>query len=100
MDTPRRSDRADAGAVVTRRAQEPWAPEFLAEVRARVPYRQCSVCGESIGAARLTLWPEARTCAWCAAAARGPATTSTGWSTATPDGATRGGSDPARRLAA
>lgn len=42
-----------------------WAPEFIAEVRARVPTRLCSVCGASIGAARLTWRPDASTCAWC-----------------------------------
>lgn len=43
-----------------------WSPEFIAQVRSRVPYRNCTICGESIGAARLTLYPDAATCAWCA----------------------------------
>lgn len=46
-------------------------PEGLIEaVRARVPRRRCAHCGESIGAARLTLHPEATACAWCAAPLR------------------------------
>lgn len=32
-------------------------------VRARVPQRPCAHCGESIGAARLTLHPETAICA-------------------------------------
>ena len=46
--------------------------EFLAALRARVPFRSCQVCGESIGAARLTLVPEALDCAWCAGASHHP----------------------------
>lgn len=46
--------------------------EFLASVRARVPFRVCEGCGQSIGAARLTLHPAASSCAWCASALRPP----------------------------
>lgn len=43
-----------------------WNPTFIADVRSRVPHRLCDVCGESIGAARLTLRPDTPRCAWCA----------------------------------
>lgn len=49
--------------------------EFLAAVRSRVPFRLCHTCGESIGAARLTLLPEALSCAWCAGASHHPMAT-------------------------
>ncbi|TDU31667.1 hypothetical protein DFR24_1044 [Panacagrimonas perspica] len=41
-------------------------PAYLAAIRASVPSRTCAVCGDAIGAARLTLQPQATTCAWCA----------------------------------
>ena len=42
------------------------SPAFLDAIRARVPSRACATCGDVIGAARLTLHPDASTCAWCA----------------------------------
>ena len=39
---------------------------YLAAIRSNVPHLSCRYCGESIGAARLTLHPDAQTCAWCA----------------------------------
>ena len=41
-------------------------PGWIVAVRARTPKGVCVACGESIGAARLTLHPGAPFCAWCA----------------------------------
>lgn len=40
--------------------------ELIEAVRARTPRGICVECGESIGAARLTLHPGTALCAWCA----------------------------------
>lgn len=39
---------------------------YLEAIRARAPSRTCEVCGDPVGAARLTLHRDATACAWCA----------------------------------
>lgn len=58
-DLPSRPSAAAADAVPS--------ALYLEAIRARVPSRTCEICGDPIGAARLTLHRGATACAWCAA---------------------------------
>ena len=65
MQSPAIGANPQSTPLQTPKNTAPWTPEFIEAVRARVPSRQCAVCGGAIGAARLTWRPEAAACAWC-----------------------------------